>query len=145
MISRAYGSVSHKSDVYSYGMLVLEMIGARKKESFDQNSASNASSMYFPDWIYKDLEKEDSGRLITNDGISSNEEDETLKKMTLVGLWCIQSSPSNRPPMNRVVEMMEGSLEALEVPPRPVLQQIPTAPLSKSFWISEESLAASEV
>ncbi|CAA7016445.1 unnamed protein product [Microthlaspi erraticum] len=101
--------------------------------------------MYFPDWIYKDLEKEDSGRLITNDGISSNEEDETLKKMTLVGLWCIQSSPSNRPPMNRVVEMMEGSLESLEVPPKPVLQQISTAPLSESFWISEESSTASEV
>jgi len=33
MISRVYGSVSHKSDVCSYGMLVLEMIGARNKES----------------------------------------------------------------------------------------------------------------
>ncbi|CAE5963210.1 unnamed protein product [Arabidopsis arenosa] len=150
MISRVYGSVSHKSDVYSYGMLVLEMIGARKKERFDQNSASNASSIYFPEWIYKDLEKADSediektdnGGLIEN-GISS-EEAEIARKMTLVGLWCIQCSPSNRPPMNRVVEMMEGSLEALEVPPRPVLQQIPTAPLSESFWISEENSSASD-
>ncbi|CAL9239666.1 unnamed protein product [Arabidopsis halleri] len=150
MISRVYGSVSHKSDVYSYGMLVLEMIGARKKERFDQNPTSNASSIYFPEWIYKDLEKADSediektdnGGLIEN-GISS-EEEEIARKMTLVGLWCIQCSPSNRPPMNRVVEMMEGSLEALEVPPRPVLQQIPAAPLSESFWISEENSTASD-
>ncbi|KAG7589169.1 Protein kinase-like domain superfamily [Arabidopsis suecica] len=150
MISRVYGSVSHKSDVYSYGMLVLEMIGARKKERFDQNPTSNASSIYFPEWIYKDLEKADSediektdnGGLIEN-GISS-EEEEIARKMTLVGLWCIQCSPSNRPPMNRVVEMMEGSLEALEVPPRPVLQQIPAAPLSESFWISEENSSASD-
>ncbi|XP_024011650.1 LEAF RUST 10 DISEASE-RESISTANCE LOCUS RECEPTOR-LIKE PROTEIN KINASE-like 2.7 isoform X3 [Eutrema salsugineum] len=144
MISRVYGSVSHKSDVYSYGMLVLEMIGARKKERVDQNCASNASSMYFPEWIYKDLEKGDSeSERLVEEGISSEVED-ILKKMTLVGLWCIQSSPSNRPPMNRVVEMMEGSLEALEVPPRPVLQQIPAAPLSESFWISEEISVASE-
>ncbi|VVB16084.1 unnamed protein product [Arabis nemorensis] len=33
MISRVYGTVSHKSDVYSYGMLVLEMIGARNNTS----------------------------------------------------------------------------------------------------------------
>ncbi|KAG7586055.1 Serine-threonine/tyrosine-protein kinase catalytic domain, partial [Arabidopsis thaliana x Arabidopsis arenosa] len=148
MISRVYGSVSHKSDVYSYGMLVFEMIGARKKERFGQNSTSNECSMYFPEWIYKDLEKADSedlekGKHIEN-GISS-EEEEITKKMTLVGLWCIQSSPSDRPPMNKVVEMMEGSLDTIEVPPRPVLQQIPVVPLLESSWISEEGSTISEI
>ncbi|ESQ28743.1 hypothetical protein EUTSA_v10019823mg, partial [Eutrema salsugineum] len=92
MISRVYGSVSHKSDGYSYGMLVLEMIGTRNKERAHQASASNSSSIYFPEWVYRDLEL---GK-------------EIAKKMTLVGLWCIQSSPVDRPLMNRVVEMMEG-------------------------------------
>ena len=142
VFSRMYGSVSHKSDVYSYGMLVLEMIGARNKERADQNSASNASSMYFPDWIYKDLEKGENERL-KGSGIIS-EEEEIAKKMTLVGLWCIQSSPSDRPPMNRVVEMMEGNLDALEVPPRPVLQ-IPPAPLQDSSTLSEDVSASTEV
>ncbi|KAF3537173.1 hypothetical protein F2Q69_00020032 [Brassica cretica] len=134
MISRVYGSVSHKSDVYSYGMLVLEMIGARNKESAHQDSASNTSSIYFPEWVYRDLELGKPRRLIEN-GIN-NEEEEVAKKMALVGLWCIQPSPLDRPPINRVVEMMEGSLEALEVPPRPVLQQIPTAPLQESLTLS---------
>ncbi|XP_048610999.1 LEAF RUST 10 DISEASE-RESISTANCE LOCUS RECEPTOR-LIKE PROTEIN KINASE-like 2.7 [Brassica napus] len=142
VFSRMYGSVSHKSDVYSYGMLVLEMIGARNKERADQNSASNASSMYFPDWIYKDLEKGENERLMGSGIIS--EEEEIAKKMTLVGLWCIQSSPSDRPPMNRVVEMMEGNLDALEVPPRPVLQ-IPPAPLQDSSTLSEDVSASTEV
>lgn len=35
------------------------------------------------------------------------------KKMALVGWWWIQTSPSDRPPMKEVVEMLEGSLEAL--------------------------------
>ncbi|KAL0282514.1 UNVERIFIED_CONTAM: putative receptor-like protein kinase [Sesamum radiatum] len=30
VFSRNYGGVSHKSDVYSYGMMVLEMAGAKK-------------------------------------------------------------------------------------------------------------------
>ncbi|XP_019082630.1 PREDICTED: LEAF RUST 10 DISEASE-RESISTANCE LOCUS RECEPTOR-LIKE PROTEIN KINASE-like 2.7 [Camelina sativa] len=133
MISRVYGNVSHKSDVYSYGMLVLEMIGARNKEKSNQASSSNTSSMYFPEWIYRDLE------LVKDieDGIN-NEEDEVAKKMTLVGLWCIQPSPLDRPPMNRVVEMMEGSLDALEVPPRPVFQ-IPTVGFQDSSTFSEDT------
>ncbi|CAH2065777.1 unnamed protein product, partial [Thlaspi arvense] len=92
--------------------------------------------------IIKSFAEGDNGRLV-GDGIS-NEEEEIAKKMTLVGLWCIQSSPSDRPPMNRVVEMMEGSLDDLEVPPRPVLQ-IPVAPFPESSWISEESSSTSEV
>ncbi|CAA7049984.1 unnamed protein product [Microthlaspi erraticum] len=116
-------------------MLVLEMIGARNKERADKNSASNASSMYFPEWIYKDLEEGENGR-INGNGVNS-EEEEIAKKMTLVGLWCIQFYPSDRPPMNRVVEMMEGNLEALVVPPRPVLKTLP-APLQDSSTLSED-------
>ncbi|CAA7049986.1 unnamed protein product [Microthlaspi erraticum] len=103
MIFRVYGSVSHKSDVYSYVMLVLEMIGATNKDRVE-NVASNTSSIYFPDWIYKDLEN---------------------------------PYPSNRPSMNRVVEMMEGSSDDLELPPRPVLQ-FPIAPLQDSSTLSRD-------
>ncbi|CAN7087072.1 unnamed protein product [Brassica oleracea var. botrytis] len=134
LFSRMYGRVSHKSDVYSYGMLVLEMIGARNKDRDAQEVGTSTSSMYFPEWIYKDLEMRGSGSLMEN-GVSS-EEEEMVRKMTLVGLWCIQSSPSDRPLMNRVVEMMEGSVDALEVPPRPVFQ-IPAEPLLESSTISE--------
>nr|KYP43519.1 putative receptor-like protein kinase At5g39020 family [Cajanus cajan] len=30
LFCRNFGGVSHKSDVYSYGMMVLEMLGARE-------------------------------------------------------------------------------------------------------------------
>ncbi|KAJ0256081.1 Serine-threonine/tyrosine-protein kinase [Hirschfeldia incana] len=131
VFSKVYGGVSYKSDVYSYGMLVLEMIGARTKTPTEDST----SSVYFPEWIYRDLENGDNGRLI-EDGIN-NEEEEIVKKMTLVGLWCIQSWPSSRPTMNRVVEMMEGNLNALELPPRPVLQT-PQVPLQESSTFSED-------
>ncbi|CAN6933846.1 unnamed protein product [Brassica oleracea] len=142
VFSKVYGGVSYKSDVYSYGMLVLEMIGARTKTSTEDTSSST-SSMYFPEWIYRDLEKGDNARLI-EDGIN-NEEEEIVKKMTLVGLWCIQSWPSSRPTMNRVVEMMEGNLNSLELPPRPVLQT-PEVPLQESSMTSEDiSVYAEEI
>ena len=50
----------------------------------------------------------------------ASEEDNILsKKMFMVALWCIQLNPSDRPSMSRVVEMLEGKIESLELPPRP--------------------------
>ncbi|XP_056844719.1 PR5-like receptor kinase isoform X2 [Raphanus sativus] len=113
-----YGGVSHKSDVYSYGMVVLEMIGARSREQFEI-SGSNNTSMYFPDWIYRDFERGEIMRIF-GDQITE-EEEKIAKKMVLVGLWCIQTNPSHRPSMIKVIEMLEGSLEALQIPPKPLL------------------------
>ncbi|CAL9224445.1 unnamed protein product [Arabidopsis halleri] len=140
VFSRIYGSVSHKSDVYSYGMLVLEMIGARKRNSV---SSKNTSSMYFPDWIYKDLEKKDFKRLL-NDELTEDEDEYFAKKMVLVGLSCIQACPSDRPSMNRVVEMMEGSLSALEAPPKSLLQ-LSASPMLPPSCPEEENSILSEV
>ncbi|XP_010435808.1 PREDICTED: probable receptor-like protein kinase At5g39030 [Camelina sativa] len=129
VFSRMYGRVSHKSDVYSYGMLILDMIGARNKEIVETIDP-DASSTYFPDWIYKDLEDGEQ-TWVFGDEITK-EEKETAKKMIVVGLWCIQPCPSDRPPMNKVVEMMEGSLDALEIPPKPSMhisaEVIPESP-----------------
>ncbi|KAM6561979.1 hypothetical protein CsatB_021977 [Cannabis sativa] len=118
----SFGSVSHKSDVYSYGMIVLEMIGGRKNVNIQAN---NTSDIYFPHWIYTRLEiDEDIGlkRIV-------NEEDSVkVKKMIIVSLWCIQTNPSNRPAMSRVIEMLEGSVDCLEIPPKPFLYSPPRSP-----------------
>ena len=115
VFSRNFGRVSHKSDVYSYGMLVLEMVGGRK--NFDVGM-SNSSETYFPDRIYKDLELGMDGR---TSGVITEEGEETSRKMILVSLWCIQTNPIDRPSMNKVVEMLEGTLHSLQIPPKPFL------------------------
>ncbi|KAL0795520.1 hypothetical protein Bca101_066897 [Brassica carinata] len=50
----------------------------------------------------------------------TKEEERIARKMVLVGLWCIQTNPSDRPPMIKVIEMLEGNLEDLQVPPKPL-------------------------
>ncbi|GAU14798.1 hypothetical protein TSUD_50100 [Trifolium subterraneum] len=115
LFSRNFGGVSHKSDVYSYGMMVLEMVGQKKNIKVEVDCSSE---LYFPHWIYKRLElNQDLGlRCI------KNEIDEVLvRKMTMVSLWCIQTDPTHRPAMHKVVEMLEGSLQVLEIPPKPFL------------------------
>ncbi|MED6140221.1 hypothetical protein PIB30_091111 [Stylosanthes scabra] len=115
VFSRTYGEVSHKSDVYSYGMLILEIIGGRQNY---KSEASQSSESYFPDWIYKDLEQ---GNIPTWCLQHKEEENDIIMKMTLVSLWCIQPNPADRPFISKVIDMLEGPLESVPYPPKPVL------------------------
>ncbi|KAG6768672.1 hypothetical protein POTOM_027599 [Populus tomentosa] len=109
------GRVSYKADVYSFGMLLLEMAGRRKNLNA---LAENSSQIYWPYWVHDQVSNEKAIEL--GDG-STEEEKKIVKKMIIVGLWCIQMNPMNRPAMNEVVEMLEGDIESLQLPPRPVL------------------------
>ncbi|KAJ0095134.1 hypothetical protein Patl1_15178 [Pistacia atlantica] len=44
---------------------------------------------------------------------------EIAKKLAIVGLWCIQWNPTERPSMPLVLQMLEGDLQSLEIPPKP--------------------------
>ena len=98
---RNFGEVSHKSDVYSYGMMILEIVGGRKKIDV---VVSQTSEIYFSHLIYRFLE------LDSDIGFSSNmtvEENGMVRKMTFVVLWCIQTNPFDRPSISKVIEMLE--------------------------------------
>ncbi|WCJ41417.1 Protein kinase family protein [Euphorbia peplus] len=112
------GRVSYKADVYSFGMLLLEMAGRRKSMKAPAGYASeeNLSQLYYPFWVYDKLSE---GNLEIED--ARDEDNEMVRKMIITGLWCIQMQPSTRPPMNKVVEMLEGDLEGLQLPPRPLI------------------------
>ncbi|XP_074308289.1 LEAF RUST 10 DISEASE-RESISTANCE LOCUS RECEPTOR-LIKE PROTEIN KINASE-like 2.4 [Silene latifolia] len=103
---KSFGGVSYKSDVYSYGMLVLEMVGCRRKVEVEGEVSSEQA---FPEWIYEQLEASIENGLI-------HEEMEMQRKMIVVSLWCVKTNPSRRPPMSKVVEMLEGTPESLQVP-----------------------------
>jgi len=126
VFNRYFGGVSHKSDVYSYGMLVLEMVGARKE--FDSD-LSQTSETYFPHGIYSKLEQ--GANFVTLGNITEEEED-TIKKMVMVSLWCTQTSPLDRPSMGKVIEMLEGSLQSLQFPPKPVMHSPVRSPQDSS-------------
>jgi serine/threonine protein kinase len=133
IFSRAFGGVSHKSDVYSYGMLILEIIGGRKNYG---TGGSCASEMYFPDWIYKDLEQ--GNEPLLNCLTISEEENDMVRKITMVSVWCIQTNPSDRPPMNKVIEMLQGSLSSVPYPTKPVLFSPERPPLQMSHISSTD-------
>ncbi|MCD7454778.1 hypothetical protein HAX54_026072 [Datura stramonium] len=96
-------------------IIVTEMVGGRKNvdEGLDRTS-----EIYFPDWLYRRIELDQELQLF---GIMNEEEKECARKMVIASLWCIQIAPSNRPSMTKVVEMLEGNLHSLQIPPMPYL------------------------
>ncbi|KAL6190348.1 hypothetical protein ACLB2K_036746 [Fragaria x ananassa] len=118
---RNFGGVSHKSDVYSYGMMLSEMVGGRRNINVE---VEDTSEIYFPHWIYKRLELDEELGL----QCVTNEDKSRARKMIIVSLWCIQTDPSNRPAMKEVIEMLEGSVESLKIPPKPYLSSPPKFP-----------------
>jgi serine/threonine protein kinase len=110
VFSRNFGAVSSKSDVYSYGMMVLEMFGGKQGKMELTDSSSDA---YFPDCVYKCIEQNDICSVF---GVSDASE-EIVRKVTIVGLWCIQMMPHARPTMSAVLDMLDRSIEDLTLPP----------------------------
>ena len=115
------GGISYKADVYSFGMLLMEMVGRRKNVNA---LTEHSSRIYFPSWIYDQFNE---GKEI-NLGDETEEENNMVKKMIIVALWCIQLNPVNRPSMSKVIEMLEGEIEHLKMPPKPFVapQETPT-------------------
>ncbi|XP_019177797.1 PREDICTED: rust resistance kinase Lr10-like [Ipomoea nil] len=119
---RNIGGISHKADVYSFGMLLMEMVGRRKNLN---PFVEQLSQIYFPSWVYEQLK---DGKDIDM-GDATEEEKKVSKKMIIVALWCIQMNPSERPSMKKVIEMLEEEdVELLEMAPKPFLSpdEVPT-------------------
>ncbi|WOH12416.1 hypothetical protein DCAR_0831919 [Daucus carota subsp. sativus] len=111
VFSRNFGKVSAKSDVYSFGMLLLEMVGVRNHSSVGREGASE---VYFPEWIYHQLEQErETGSQIEQEANST-----IAKKLTIVGLWCINWHPAERPSMKHVIQMLQEE-NCPAIPPNP--------------------------
>ena len=110
LFCRNFGGVSHKSNVYNYGLMVLEMIGGRKNIGV---SVDRTSEIYFPHWIYKHIELDEELRL---QGLINKEDEESARKTIIVSLWCTQTDPSGQLSMSKVVYMLEESLDFLQMP-----------------------------
>jgi hypothetical protein len=111
--------VSEKSDIYSYGMVLLEMIGGQRNVCLIGNDENRAEKkwQYYPKIVYEKMREGKlmevvDQRVLEGGGIDEKE----VRRLVYVAFWCIQERARLRPTMARVVEMLEGRT-AVDEPP----------------------------
>ncbi|KAK7271010.1 hypothetical protein RJT34_26588 [Clitoria ternatea] len=131
--------ITSKSDIYSFGMVLLEIVSGRR--NFDVSEETNRKK--FSIWAYEEFENGNIFGILDKRLVEEDVDMEQVKRVIQASFWCIQEQPSQRPTMSRVVQMLEGVAEA-EKPPAPKL--VMEGPVSgTSTHISSNASAFSTV
>ncbi|XP_066392690.1 cysteine-rich receptor-like protein kinase 8 [Miscanthus floridulus] len=107
-----HGSVSPKIDIFSFGVLVLEIVTRRRNTSFNDCDTVNLLSDVWKCWIQ---------------GMASQLVDQTLDgfsrtqalRCIQIGLLCVQSDPDDRLDISSVVSMLTRDSMELQAPAQP--------------------------
>ncbi|XP_062225227.1 G-type lectin S-receptor-like serine/threonine-protein kinase LECRK4 [Phragmites australis] len=106
--------ITAKVDVYSFGVILLELICCRRNVEFEAAEEEKQILTYWANDCYRcgrvDFLVEGDDEAILN-----------LKKVerfVAVALWCLQEDPTMRPTMLKVTQMLDGAA-AIPTPPDP--------------------------
>ncbi|KAJ0493723.1 putative protein kinase RLK-Pelle-DLSV family [Helianthus annuus] len=94
------GQFSTKTDVFGFGMLVLETIAGRKRSYMDE-SEETFTHYLWRNWV----EGTYSNIIDTRLSVDSR----SIARFIHMGLWCIQTKATDRPTMEEVVGIFLGS------------------------------------
>ncbi|KAF8026617.1 hypothetical protein BT93_F3186 [Corymbia citriodora subsp. variegata] len=116
-------AISEKTDVYSFGMVLLELVSGRKNcllrtqsHSLDDDSSGSHSSsssgsglIYFPLFA---LEMHERGKYLelADPRLENRVTSQEVERLVQVALCCVHEEPSLRPNMVAVVGMLEGRI-----------------------------------
>ncbi|KAD3641953.1 hypothetical protein E3N88_31177 [Mikania micrantha] len=111
-----YGQFSVKSDVFSFGVLILEMLTGQKNQCFENEE----SSKYLLGFVWECWQNGTTTNIIdptlkTRSGLLSD-----IIRSIHIGLLCVQDNANDRPTMLSVVLMFDSQSLPLPTPSKPV-------------------------
>ncbi|GJU04406.1 G-type lectin S-receptor-like serine/threonine-protein kinase [Tanacetum coccineum] len=106
------GFFSIKSDVFSFGVVVLEIISGKK----NTGSPQFHQSLLGYTW---NLWKQDTPFELMDQRLLESSNSSEVLKCIIVGLLCVQEDPGERPTMTNVLLMLAGDIASLTTPKQP--------------------------
>ncbi|XP_074269799.1 putative LRR receptor-like serine/threonine-protein kinase At1g07650 [Silene latifolia] len=122
-----WGYLTYKADVYSFGVLALEIVAGRSNTKFrpDDN--------YFCllDWAFALQQQKGNLMDLVDPKMGSNYNKDEVLRMIKVALLCTNPSPTVRPTMSEVRSMLEGNM---------VVQELTLGPsMLQNDWLAQVS------
>ncbi|KAE8777617.1 putative serine/threonine-protein kinase receptor [Hordeum vulgare] len=113
--------ISAKADVYSFGMVLFELISGRRNS--ERYGELEASGTFFPVWAAGKVVEGEVG-VVADPRLHGDVIPEELERACRVACWCIQDEEAHRPTMAQVVQALEGVVQVHASPVPRALQRL---------------------
>ncbi|XP_066400145.1 cysteine-rich receptor-like protein kinase 6 isoform X2 [Miscanthus floridulus] len=130
------GHYSIKSDVFSFGILILEILtGRRSSGSFNIEKSVDLLSLVWEHWTMGTIVE------VMDPSLRGKAPTQQMMKCVHIGLLCVQDNPVDRPMMSTVNVMLSGNTFSLQAPLKPVFFIPNSAVYSESYPTASQSTA----
>ncbi|KAG0627212.1 hypothetical protein M758_2G182500 [Ceratodon purpureus] len=106
---RVNKELSQKCDVFSFGVVLFEIVGGRK--SYVDLFAELSQDSLIDQYVYETYDVRRMNKLIDRSLKLQPDEEIEAVRILKIALMCLQSSPVERPNMSLVVAMLHGRLD----------------------------------
>ncbi|KAI3497418.1 hypothetical protein L1887_40012 [Cichorium endivia] len=122
------GRASKESDVFSFGVVALEIACGRKP--ILHNAQEN--EIHLVEWVW---ESYGSGTLleVVDPRLGLDYEEEEIKRLMIIGLWCVHPDSLHRPSMRQVIQVMNSEAPLPILPSTMPVATYMFSPMSSSF------------
>ncbi|VVB12206.1 unnamed protein product [Arabis nemorensis] len=141
-----HGKFSVKTDVFSFGVLVIEIITGKRNNNGGSNHDEDAEDLLT--WVWRSW-RENSILSVIDPSLTRGSRHEILRCIH-IGLLCVQESAATRPTMATVAVMLSSNSFTLPTPSRPafVLESVMPSNVSSStevLTMSSNDVTVSEL
>lgn len=137
-----YGKATEKTDVYSYGVVILELACGRRPIEREEDGQKMVNLV---DWVWK-LYYEGKIAAAADERMNGAFEEAEVQKLLLIGLSCANPDSGERPSMRRVLQILNNEADPVLVPKmKPSLTFSNSLPLSIDEIVSDCGSPESQV